>query len=316
MCQEHGCVSLKTAQIAYVTQVQIMRCKNIIIVFVCICFFGSLKLSYASNSQTNTYQFHWDDGQTHVFDWNVTAPLYASPSSPMALTLGFHVDPTGGVTISSLRLEVTAILDNGSTEQVFYAILLQGSYSVGFDKVIPESITVPSNAMVGSSLNVSVYTDVNRWFLYPTEIENTSYGDLQAAYDNAQSQISSLNQTINSLNQQVANLNQQISNLNQELANLPSENTMLNQEVANLTADKMALNNQIAALDSQVSSLQNQSTIRTIVIPLIIAAIAVAAGAVAVYMFSGKRKLARANIPQHTVSGQGSALIFLLFPTF
>jgi organic radical activating enzyme len=212
-----------------------------------------------------------------VLGWNVTAPLYASRGSPVTLTLGFHVYPTGGEpNLTPLRLEVTTTLDNSATQQVFYGILLQGSYSVGYDKTFTETITVPSNAMLGSSLNVSVYSDINKWFLYPTEIRDMNYDDLQSAYYNAQSQIDSLDQ--------------QISSLNQQIASLTSSNNTLSQQVT-------SLNSQVVDLNSQVSNLKSQSMILTIIIPLVTSSVAVIAVAVAVYMFYSKRKLAR-KLPQ------------------
>lgn len=255
--------------------------RSFAIAFTIICIFGSvMKSSYASTSPTTsptrTYQFRFDDTSTHVLGWNVTAPLYASRGSPVTLNLGFHVYPTGGINLSPLRLEVTTTLDNSATQQVFFGILLQGSYSVGFDRTFTETITIPSNAMIGSSLNVSAYTDINKWFLYPTEIRDMNYDDLQSAYDNAQSQIDSLNQ--------------QLSSLNQQIANLTSSNNTLSQQVA-------SLNSQVADLNSQVSNLKNQSMILTTIIPLVTSIVAVIAVAVAVYMFYSKRKLTR-NLPQ------------------
>ena len=276
-----------------------MRCKNIIIVFVCICFFGSLmKLSYASTSPTRTYLIHLDNGSGNVFEWDLTAPIYASSGSPMTLIWRFNL-LAGSLNIA-MRMDMRANLDNGGIQQIYYNTLLEGSHSAGYQAMVTIVVTVPSNAMLGSGLNISIYTDLNRWFLFPTEIRDMNYDDLQSAYINAQSQVNSSNQQVSNLNQHIDSLNQQVSNLTRQISNWTPEKNQLTQQVANLTSDKnslsqqvTSLNSQAADLTSQVSNLKNQSMILTTIIPLVASSIAVVAIAVAAYMSYSKRKLRR-----------------------
>jgi len=264
-----------------------MKMKAISMAFSILCLFGlCLSTTNASVSPTRTYKFHWDNGSGAVLEWNITAPMYASRGAPVSLTINFHFYST--INILSERIEVTATLDGGGTQQIYYSILLQGTYGAGTERTFTPLVTIPSNAMLGSSLNVSIYTDINRWYLFPTEIRDLNYDDLQSAYNNAQSQI-------NTLNSQVDSLNQQISNLNQQVTNLTSDKNALNQQISTLNQQVNDLNGQITTLNNEISSLKAQNTLETLTIPLATSAIAIVAVIVAIYMFYAKRKIARST---------------------
>jgi len=260
--------------------------KAISMAFGIVCLFGlCLSTADASVSPTRKYTVIYDNGTGVVLTWNLTAPVYASRGSPQTFTWEFEM-LAGTSNIATMRFEVTANLDSGGKQQIYYSILLQGTYSAGYKTTVTPIVTVPSNAMLGSVLNVSIYTSLNKWFLFPTEIRDMNYDDLQSAYNNAQSQINTLNLQVNSLNQQIGNLNQQV-------ANLTSDKNALNQQISTLNQQVNDLNGQITTLNNEISSLKAQNTLETLTIPLATSAIAIVAVIVAIYMFYAKRKIAR-----------------------
>jgi len=276
--------------------------KAISIAFSTLCLFGlCLSTVNASASPTRKYEFLYDNGTGTVMAWNLTAPVYASRGSPQTFIWEFAM-LAGASNIAMMRFEVTADLDTGGKQQIYYSILLQGTYSAGYKTTVTPIVTVPSNAALGSVLNVSIYTSLNKYFLFPTEIRDTNYDDLQSAYNNAVSQINELNQQVDSLNQMVNSLNQQVTDLTNEKNTLSSEVNTLNQqvndlsaqvqnltqqlgsmptEIATLTAEKEALNQQVSSLNSRVAGLDSQLANENygIVAAIIIAVVAVAAAA-------------------------------------
>jgi chaperonin cofactor prefoldin len=255
---------------------EIMKLKTTYVLLCFICVFGLSLGNVKASTFTRTYAIHWDNGSGVVFDWEITAPVYASPSASFNLIWSFQMQ-AGTLSISALKMEVTSDLYTGGKQQIYNNALLKGSYSAGYSVTYTPIVTVPSDAMIGSTLNVSIYTDQNKWFLYPTEVRNMSYDDLQSAYDSAQSQITTLDLQVNSLNQQVASLTTDKNNLNQQVSTLSQQVT--------------TLNSQIADLNSQVSNLKSQNTLQTLTIPLAMVAITIVAVLVAIYMFYSKRKI-------------------------
>jgi len=159
----------------------------------------------ASESPSRTYQFMWGIGPPSYSRMyvNITAPVYATPNSAIRMDLSYLFSTDITISTPGQRLEVSALLDNGQWQQVYYSVVLaDGTYDHGTKQNRTAYVTVPSNAKLGSFLNVTLYTDYNSWKIYPTEIRAMNYDDLQSQVSSLQSQITSLQSQLQNINSQ------------------------------------------------------------------------------------------------------------------
>jgi chaperonin cofactor prefoldin len=271
-----------------------MRMKVVYTLFSIACLSALfLGTANASESPVRTCQYIWGDSTPRRMYINLTAPMYAAPGSLIQMSVVWFFETAIAISAPGQQLEVYALRNSGVWQQIFFSVALpDGNYAAGTQRNITAYVPVPSDARLGSLLNVSLYMPYNAWMPYPTEIRGMNYDDLQSAYDNLQSQVYSLNQQVSSLTAQVYNLTQQLGSLPSQVANLTAEKDALNQQVANLTSDKNTLSQQVASLNNQVADLNSKLTNQTYIV---IAAAAVAALTIgsAVYLAVRRRQPAQ-----------------------
>jgi len=274
-----------------------MKLTTVCVLISIVCLFAfSVKSATASEWSTRTCQFMWSVNTPPYsrYHINLTSPMYATPRSGIQLELLYFFETDVTIEVPGHCLQVSALLSNGTWQRLYNRFVLwNGTYSNGTSQSILAYVVVPSDAKLGSLLNVSVCSDYCRWMPYPTEVRNMDYDDLELAYINAQSQVNTLNQQVDFLNQHISNLDQQMSNLYQQVEMLTSEKDTLNQQVNTLNQQLATLNSQVADWSSQVSNLKAQLAFGTLVVPSVTLSVAIVAIVVAVYMFYSKRKIAR-----------------------